>query len=106
MAAKLGMKSVTINERILSSGSEKRVVWFTYWSDGTITNNPMIVRLLEAKAAFGGRGAQAIIAVSTPLNDSTEKARLRLAAALISLGSIPGALRDTEIQKVRVAYDN
>lgn len=103
LTAKLGTRSAILNERIINSGSKKRLVWFTYWSDGTITNNPLIVRLLEAKAAFGGRGAQAVIAVSTPLDDTTDEARQRLATAVSALGPVPAALRATEIPKTSSA---
>jgi exosortase A len=91
--AKLGTAPVELNEFVIDSGSGKRLVWFTYWADGTITNNPLIVRLLQAKAALSGHEGQAIIAISTPLDVSADEARTRLNTALSFLGPVPAALR-------------
>ena len=98
VTAKRGARSVELNESTISSGSGQRLVWFTYWADGTITNNSLAVRLLEAKAAFNGHGGQAIITVSTRLDDTADVARTRLRAALSSLGSISAALHTAEIK--------
>jgi exosortase A len=91
--SKLGVAPVALNEFVLDSGSEKRLVWFTYWADGTVTNNPLVVRLLQAKSALSGHEGQAIIAVSTPLDVPSDEARARLSAALSSLGPVSAALR-------------
>ena len=74
VSAKLGSASIKLNEFIINSGSGSRLVWFTYWADGTVTNNPLFVRLLQAKAALGGHEGQAIIAVSTPLDGPVDEA--------------------------------
>lgn len=68
------------------------MVWFTYWADGTVTNNPLVVRLLQAKAALSGHDGQAIIAISTPFDVSVDDARARLDRALSFLGPVPAAL--------------
>jgi exosortase A len=94
--AKLGTASVKLNEVIINSGSRSRLVWFTYWADGTITNNPLLVRLLQAKAALSGHEGQAVIVVSTPLDVPVDEARSRLGVALSFLGSVSAALRDAE----------
>jgi exosortase A len=96
--ANLGGRRVVLNEFTLSSNSGQRLVWFTYWADGTITNSSLFVRLLEAKGALNGRGGQAVIAVSTQLDNSVDEVRARLRTALSSLGSIPSALHRAEIE--------
>jgi hypothetical protein len=83
---------VELNEFVIDSGSAKRLVWFTYWADGTITNNPLLVRLLQAKGALSGHEGQAVIAVSTPLDVPVDDARTRLSKALSFLGPLSTAL--------------
>ena len=90
--AKLGTQSVELSEFVIDSGSAKRLVWFTYWADGTITNNPLLVRLLQAKGALSGHEGQAVIAVSTPLDVPVDDARTRLSKALSFLGPLSTAL--------------
>ena len=92
VGAKLGGTAIELNEYVISSGSSKRLVWFTYWADGSFTNKPLLVRLLQAKAALDGHDGQAVIALSTPLDVSLDEARSRLGNALTSLGPIPAAL--------------
>jgi len=90
--AKLGTSSIALNEFTISSAKRKRLVWFTFWAGGTITNNAILVRLLEARAALSGHGGQAIIAVSTPVDDSMDIVRNRLNTSLTSLGPVSSAL--------------
>ncbi len=92
----LGGAEITLNETAISSRMGKRLVWSTYWAGGTITNNQLLVRVLEAKAALSGHGAQAIIAISTPLDDSVEVVRERLRRSLSSLGPISRALSEVQ----------
>ena len=93
LGAKLGTESVELNEFVIDSGSAKRLVWFTYWADGTITNNPLVVRLQQAKGALRGREGQAVVAISTPLDVPVDEARARLSNALSTLGPLSAALR-------------
>ena len=90
--ASLGTSPIALTEFAISSGTGRRLIWFTYWVDGTITNNAMLVRLLGAKATLIGQGGQAIIAVSTPLDDSIEVVRARLSASISLLDPAAGAL--------------
>jgi EpsI family protein len=89
---KLAGSTIVLNEYTISSETGKRLVWATYWADGVITNNPLLVRLLAAKAVLIGQEGQAIIAVSTPLDDSIDVVRARLSTSLSYLGSISSAL--------------
>ena len=103
MTARLRASTIALNELTISSETGKRLVWFTYWVGGTITDNPLLVRLLEARAALGGHGGQAVIAISTPLDDSIEAVRGRLRTSLSSLGPVSGALHTVEPPWVRKA---
>ncbi len=94
--ARLGASPTALNEVTIGSATGKRLVWFTYWVDGTLTDNELHVRLLEARAALSGHGGQAVIAISTPLDDSTEVVRARLSASLSLLGPVSKALRGVE----------
>lgn len=93
LRAKLGTEPVELSEFVIDSGFAKRLVWFTYWTDGTITNNPMIVRLLQAEGALWGREGQAVVAISTPLDVPVDEARARMSNALSTLGPLSAALR-------------
>jgi exosortase A len=90
---KLGTDLVQLTEFTIDSGYAKRLVWFTYWADGTTTNNPLVVRLLQAKGALSGHEGQAVVAISTPLDVPLDEARARLSTALSTLGSLSAALR-------------
>lgn len=97
----LGALPIVLNEFTISSKTGRRLVWYIYWAGGAVTNNPLLVRFLEAKAALSGHGGQAIIAVSTPLNDAPETVRARLRAAFSSLGPVSQALHDVERRSVQ-----
>jgi exosortase A len=96
VSARLGTSPIALNELTISSETGRRLVWFTYWVDGTVSDNRLLVRLLEARAALGGRGGQAVIAVSTPLDDSVEVVRARLSTSLSLLGPVSRALHGVE----------
>jgi exosortase A len=101
--ARLAGSPIVLNEYTISSETGKRLVWATYWADGVITNNPLLVRLLAAKAVLIGQEGQAIIAVSTPLDDSIDVVRARLSTSLSYLGSISSALHSVKPSAVQRA---
>ena len=101
VSAMLGASPLTLNEVTISSESGKRLVWSAYWVDGTFTNNALFVRLLEARAALSGHGGQAIIAISSPLDDSVEVVRRRLKTSLASLGPVSPVLHEVEAPSVQ-----
>jgi exosortase A len=92
VGTKRGTSPVALNEITISSATGTRLVWSTYWVDGTFTDNPLLVRLLEARAALNGHGGQAIIAMSTPFDDSIDVVRTRLSTSLSIFGPVSGAL--------------
>lgn len=93
VGAKLGGATVKLNEFVIDSGATKRLVWFTYWTNGTVTNSSIAVRLAQAEAALGGHEGQAVIVVSTPLDVPIDEARERLSAALAAAGPVSASLR-------------
>jgi exosortase A len=94
--ARLGTSPIALNEFTINSATGKRLVWSTYWVGGTITANQLVVRFLEARAALSGHGGQAVVAISTPLDDSIDVARARLTSSLSLLGPVSGALDGVE----------
>jgi exosortase A len=99
----LGASPIALNELTISSESGRRLVWFTYWVGGTVTDNQLLVRFLEARAALSGHGGQAIIAISTPLDDSIEVVRGRLRTSLSPLAPVVRALHGVEPASVKKA---
>ena len=99
----LDTSPIVLTEYIVSSQSGRRVIWSVYWADDTITNNPLRVRLLAAKAALIGREGQAVIALSTPFDDSLDVVRARLNGALVSLRSVSQSLERVKPSSHRTA---
>jgi exosortase A len=96
VSARLGASPIALNELTISSETGRRLVWYTYWVDGAVSDNPFLVRLLEARAALSGHRGQAIIAISTPMDDSIEVVRARLSTSLSQLGPVSRALQGVE----------
>lgn len=95
--ALLGSSPIALNEiTIISKTGGRRLVWFTFWSGDTVTISPLRVRLLTVRAALSGEGGQAIIAVSSPLNDFVDAVRARLTASFSQLGPVVQALGAVE----------
>jgi exosortase A len=74
-----GRQDIRFRESVINSGYEKRLVWSTYWVNDRFTISPMAVKLLQTRAVFEGREAQAFVALSTPIDGPVEDARARLA---------------------------
>jgi exosortase A len=96
VSARLGASPIALNELTISSATGRRLVWYTYWVDGAVSDNRLRVRLLEARAALSGHKGQAIIALSTPMDASIEVVRARLSASLSQLGPVSRALHGVE----------
>ena len=90
--ARLGSGTRSMQEWIISSPVEKRMVWSTYWVDGRFTDSLLHVKLLQAQAALGGHEGEAVVAVSTPINGTDDEARARLTSALAAVAQLPGRL--------------
>lgn len=93
--SRIGSTNVVFEEWVISSALEKRMVWATYWVDGTFTTSLMKVKFLQAGAAFGGHEGEALVAVSTIIDSTDAAARRRLSNALSDLNDLPGRLDRT-----------
>jgi exosortase A len=93
--AVVGDKSVPIRYARLSSSRAKRLVWYWYWIDGSLTADPILAKLYEARAKLmGGSGAAAVVAVAADYQDQPEAAERTLADFLRHLGSLKAALNE------------
>ncbi len=60
-----------INEVLIQSGADRRLVWYWYWVDGQKVASNYKAKLLDAKAKFlGGRLDSAVIALSVAYGDN------------------------------------
>ncbi|VAV86902.1 Eight transmembrane protein EpsH / EpsI protein [hydrothermal vent metagenome] len=60
-----------VNEVLIQSGMNRRLVWYWYWVDGKIVANNYKAKLLDAKAKLtGGRLDSAVIALSLTYDDN------------------------------------
>ena len=90
--ANLHGQAIQMQEWVVSSPAERRIIWASYWIDGRFTANPMTVKLLQIPAALSGREGQAIVAVSTGVEGSDDEARARLSQTLLALPDLPDRL--------------
>ncbi len=76
-----------INEMLLQSGRQKRLVWYWYWVDGKILASNYKAKLFDAKAKLsGGRLDSAIVAISVLVDsDNIDRQRKELSEFAISL---------------------
>lgn len=90
--ARLGADHIPMNEAIIASGSQQRLVWWTYWMGGQFTTSSLTIKLLQLKTTFTGSEDAAMIAFSLPINGATEDAQKQLASALADLTVRPHKL--------------
>ena len=90
--ARIGSSEIMVEEWIVTSAFEKRMVWATYWMDGTFTTSLLKLKLLQAQAAFGGHEGEAVVAVSTIVDSTDDAARARLLHVLSDLKELPERL--------------
>jgi hypothetical protein len=81
-----------MQEWIVTSPAERRLIWATYWIDGRFTSSPFAVKLMQIPAALQGREGQAIVALSTGVESTDDEARARLSDAMQALRELPGRL--------------
>jgi len=91
-SAKLGATPLRLDETIISSGLERRLVWSSYWMDERFTTSNLTIKLLQLKTTFSGNEAAALIAFSTPIDGAVEDARARLETALAAFADLPKRL--------------
>ncbi len=90
--ARLGQQAIDLDETVIFSPSEKRVIWSSYWIGGQFTTSGLAVKLLQFKSILSGNEGTALIAFSTPIEDSIDDARARLKSALLALQDLPEQL--------------
>ena len=91
-ATAIGARPLDLQEWMINSNREKRLVWAVYWVNGHFITRVLAVKLRQAQAALEGREGQAVVAVSTPINGPVDDARARLAQALAPLGQMSQTL--------------
>ena len=100
VSAQIGHEPLRLLETTIVTGAQKRIVWSSYWVDGVFTTSLLRVKLLQAKSALVGHEGEAVIAVSTTLEESEETARQRLSNALVALGDLPDRLNSANHRDV------
>jgi EpsI family protein len=70
-------RALSVTEtRLRGPQRARRLTWHWYWVDRTFTANPLVAKLLQAKAMlFGGDTRAAAVVVSTPEQSDPETAR-------------------------------
>jgi EpsI family protein len=90
--ARIDGREVRMQEWIVSSVFERRMIWACYWVDGAFTSKPLMVKLLQARAILAGHEGQALVAVSTVVDSTDLESRHRLSNALTALSDLPERL--------------
>jgi len=90
--------NVSVNEILLQSAGQKRLVWYWYWVDGRITASNYKTKLFDAKAKLlGGRLDSAVIALSVPFDDmDAAQKRAGLAKYAASLPTLETIVTGTQ----------
>jgi exosortase A len=90
--AVLAGRPIQLQEWIITSPIEKRMVWSSYWVDGRFTTSLLRVKLWQAGAALQGHEGQAVLVLSTQMEGTPQEARGRLSRTLSALDSLPVSL--------------
>jgi exosortase A len=93
--ARLDGQKVLMQEVVLSSPAGRRIIWSSYWVDGTFTSSLLKIKLLQARSGLEGHEGQALVALSTVINSTDDEARARLANAARALKDLPQRLNAT-----------
>ncbi len=86
--ARFGDTPLLLRELLLSNGATRRLVWWTYVSNGGFTTSAMDVKLNRMRAALLGGGGAAMVAISTTVDSDLDAARARLRQAATALGPV------------------
>ena len=96
--AQFANNPVQFQEWIVTAHAEKRMIWSTYWVNGRFTTSLLKVKLMQAAAALQGHEGQAVVVLSTIMDNTPEEARKRLSTALQQLDQLPARLDQTNRQ--------
>jgi EpsI family protein len=97
---------VQFQEWIVTSRTQRRIIWSSYWVNGQFTTSLFKVKLRQAAAALQGHEGQAVVVLSTPMDTTPEEARRRLSRALLELNQLPMRLDQTNRQTQAKASSN
>jgi EpsI family protein len=92
--ARIGDTMLQLNEAIVDSSMEKRIVWSSYWMDNRFTRSVLSVKLLQLKTVFTGSEAAALVVFSTPIDGTLEDARARLTRVITTSADLPRRLAE------------
>jgi len=86
-----------VNEVLLQSGQQKRLVWYWYWADGELTASKYKAKLLDAKAKLlNGRLDSAVMAISILVDEENiNRQRQKLAQFAASLPPFSAMVTET-----------
>ena len=90
--ARLGEQPIDLDETILFSSFERRMIWSSFWIGGQFTTSRLAVKLFPFKSILIGKEATALVALSTPIEGSLDDTRARLRSALFALQELPKQL--------------
>jgi EpsI family protein len=83
----------------LDRGNRGRTIWYWYWVDGTLTGNPYLAKLLQAKVKlFGGIRSEAIIVAASDYGDVPAEGQRSLEEFAARLGNLPAVLAAADTQ--------
>jgi len=87
-------RPVQFQEFLLTSPTETRLVWWSYWKDGRFTASGTAIKWMAIRDILGGRSGAALVAISVPVTDSRDQARARLRSAAWILSGLAGKRGD------------
>jgi EpsI family protein len=88
-----GARALPVRRLEVRAGAQRRLVLVWYWVGGRFTADPLVAKLLQAKAALlGGPGAAAVIVASSPYAAEPREAGRTIEQALEALEPLDGFL--------------
>ena len=90
--ARLEGQDISLQETVITSVAERRMIWTSYWIDGKFTTSTLTVRLRQIRAGLEGHEGEALVAISTIVDDTDDAARRRLTEALQATPDLSGRL--------------
>ena len=95
-------KAATILEVVLTTATTNRVVWYWYYVAGVVTNDPLLVNMLDTVRVVSKEAAgSGVVVLSSPYGDSPAEARLHLSSFVKAMYGSLEVLRRPEIDYVR-----
>jgi exosortase A len=80
-----GAETISAKRFEVRAGAQRRLVYVWYWVGDRFTADPLVAKLLQAKATlFGGSDAAAVIVASSPYDAEPASARAAIEQALVA----------------------